>query len=513
MKIDSSVLRKLPLVSVLAATAVGILAKLNLTRSELLPGIDGAYYWVQVRSILENQTLAFSDLPFVFWIQAGIAQVVGNVPLAVRISDAVLPAISAIPIYFIAKKYRKPFLPAIAILIVLLHPIQLYYFTGDFIKNEATIPAVFFMALILINWDKKSKRFSILSIVGLTLLIAISHFGTLFLALMLVGTWALFQLRKSSFKFWLRGIAISVGALALSLAILAILVPTRYERLVNLITTPTVIFQNPAYDRILQGSSLSVVTFAIIISQISSVILGAITWYSRSKYSFSDLSLVISSLITTFIFSSPFIGMEWSDRLAGLSFVSLSIAAIIIFGSAEKLIQKLPVAILATVTLLSSLPLSNFDLKRVFSDEEYSNFKDLASNVEISQNSVIVARHGVEFLSAWEFGTDVVLDTYYDSADLSSYGSVYYIQESKSFAPGIGGGGTGQKPTSPPGGTGQKPTSPPGGTGEKFTPPPGGKGPSDMGGKKDMPMDQPKKVEITGETVYSNNSFAVVKVR
>jgi multisubunit Na+/H+ antiporter MnhF subunit len=314
-------------------------------------------------------------------------------------------------------------------------------------------------------------------------------------------------------KFWLRGIAISVGALALSLAILAILVPTRYESLVNLITTPTVIFQNPSYDRIFQGSSLSVVTFTIIISQISSVILGAITWYSRSKYSFSDLSLVISSLVTTFVFSSPFIGMEWSDRLAGLSFVSLSIAAIIIFGSAENLTQKLPVAILATVTLLSSLPISNFDIKRVFSDQEYSNFKDLASKVEISKNSVIVARHGVEFLSAWEFGTDVVLDTYYGSADLSSYDSVYYIQESKSFAPGIGGGGKDQKFIPPIGGTGQKPTSPPGGMGQKPTPPPGGKGPSDMGGKKDMPMGQPKKVEITGETIYKNDSFTLVKVR
>ena len=473
-------IKRISLTNSLLAVVVGIVAKLSLTKADLLPGLDGAYYWVQVRSVLENQTLAFSDLPLVFWIQAAIAKVVGNVSLAVRISDAVLPAISAIPIYFIAKKYRKPFLPAIAILIVLLHPVQLYFFTGDFIKNEATIPVVFFMALVLVNWEKKSKRFSILSLVGLTLVIAISHFGTLLLAFMLVGTWALVQLRKSSLKFWLRGIAICVAAFALLLLILAILVPTRYDRLINFLTTPSVIFQNPTYDQILHSPSLSVMTVAIIIGQIASLILGVITWYSRSNFSFSDLSLVISSLVTTFIFSSPFIGMEWSDRLTGLSIASLSIAAIIIFGSVENLSQKLPVAILAAVTLLSTIPLSTFDMKRVFSDQEYSDFKDLASNVEISSNSVIVARHGVEYLSAWEFSTDVVLDTYFDSADLSSYDSVYYIQESKSFAPGIGGGG---------------------------------KGPSDMGGKKDIPIDLPKKVEITGETVYSNNSFAVVKVR
>ncbi len=473
------------------AVIVGIAAKLSLTSGDLLPGLDGAYYWVQVRSVLSNFTLAFSDLPLVFWIQAGIAKVVGNILVAVRISDAVLPAISAIPIYLIAKRYRKPFLPAIAILVVLLHPVQLYFFTGDFIKNEATIPVVFFMALVLINWDKKSKRFSIISLVGLTLLIAISHFGTLLLAFMLAGAWALVQLRKSGLKFWLRGIAIAVAGIAVLMGMLAILVPSRYERLVNFITTPSVIFQNPAYDRILHSPSISVMTIAIIIGQLSSLILGVITWYSRSKFSFSDLSLVISSLITTFIFSSPIIGMEWSDRLTGLSIVSLSIAAIIIFGSVEILWQKLLVAMLAAVTLLSTLPLSTLEMKRVFSDQEYSDFKELATHIEISNNSVIVARHGVEYLSAWEFGTDVVLETYYESADVSSYDSVYYIQELSKTAPGNGGGGNGQKPAQSP----------------------NGKRPPEKGAKEDISTDLPKTVEITGETIYSNSSFALVKVR
>ena len=452
------------------------MGKLALTSGDLLPGLDGAYYWVQVRSVLNNFTLAFSDLPLVFWIQAAIAKVIGNVALAVRISDAVLPALSAIPIYLIAKKYKNPFLPAIAILVVLLHPVQLYFFTGDFIKNEATIPVVFFMALVLVNWDKKSKRFSIISLLALTLVITISHFGTFLLAFMLVGTWALLQLRKSGLKFWLRGLAFSIVAFAVLLCVLAVLVPTRYERLVNFLTTPTVIFQSPALDRILHSPSPSVMTIAIIIGQSASIILGVIAWYSRSRFSFSDISLVIASLLTTFIFSSPLIGMEWSDRLTGLSIVSLSIAAIIIFGSVENLWHKAPIALLAAVTLFSAIPLSTMEMKRVFSDQEYSDFKDFASHVSIPSNSVIVARHGVEYLSAWEFSADVVLDTYYESADLSSYSSVYYIQELKRFTPG-------------------------------------GKAPSGKGGKPDAPTDLPKKTAITGETIYSSSSFALVKVR
>ena len=151
-------LKRVPLVTSLLAVLVGIVAKLSLTKGDLLPGLDGAYYWVQVRSVLERQTLAFSDLPLIFWVQAAVAKFFGDVQLAVRISDAVLPALSAIPIYLIARKFKNPLLPAIAIAVVLLHPIQLYFFTGDFIKNEATIPAVFFIALVLVNWESRSKK-------------------------------------------------------------------------------------------------------------------------------------------------------------------------------------------------------------------------------------------------------------------------------------------------------------------------------------------------------------------
>lgn len=49
----------------------------------------------------------------------------------------------------------------------------------------------------------------------------------------------------------------------------------------------------------------------------------------------------------------------------------------------------------------------------------------MVTEVDIPKNSVIVARHGVEYLSAWHFKTDVVLDSYYPSADLSQYSSVF----------------------------------------------------------------------------------------
>lgn len=473
--------KRIPLITSLLAVIVGIGAKLSLTSGELLPGLDGAYYWVQVRSVINNFSLAFSDLPFIFWIQAAIAKVVGDVPLGVRISDAVLPALSAIPIYLIARRFKNPYLPAIAILLVLLHPVQLYFFTGDFIKNEATIPAVFFIAWILFNWDIKPKRFSLIALAIALVVIAFSHFGTLLLALMVLSVWVLAQLRRSSKKSWLQGIVVSVVVLGAVSASLAVLVPSRFERLITFISSPSVVFSNPAIDGIIHNYASRTMTLTIIIGQLASLLLGYVTWKARASFKFADLSLVIAALVSTFVLSSPVIGMEWSDRLAALSFAPLSIAAIIMFGTVQIVWHRSAVAILASVTLLATISLSGTQMKYVFEDAALKDFKDLVAQVDIPENSVIVARHGVEYLAAWEFESDVTLDTYYSSADLSSYDSVYYIQEIKAEGPGA--------------------------------PPATGKGPNDKKDKADAPVNSKKSEVVTGQTVYENGSFALIKVR
>lgn len=473
--------KRIPLVTSLLAVLVGVGAKLSLTSGDLLPGLDGAYYWVQVRSVINNFSLAFSDLPFIFWVQAAIAKVVGDVPLGVRISDAILPALSAIPIYLIARRFKSLYLPAIAILVVLLHPVQLYFFTGDFIKNEATIPAVFFIAWVLFNWEIKSKRFSLIALSLALVVIALSHFGTLLLALIMLSVWVLAQLRKSSKKSWLQGIAVSVVVLGAVLISLAVLVPSRFERLITFITSPSVVFSNPAINGIIHNYASRTMSVTIIIGQLGSLVLGLIIWKTRASFKFSDLSLVIAALVATFVLSSPVIGMEWSDRLAALSFAPLSIAAIIIFGTVQIAWQRSAVAVLAIVTLLATISLSNIQMKYVFEDAELKDFKELVAQVDVPKNSVIVARHGVEYLAAWEFESDVTLDTYYSTADLSSYDSVYYIQEIKAEGPG--------------------------------TPPASGKGPSDKKDKGDAPVDSKKSEVVTGQTVYENASFAMIKVR
>lgn len=483
------------LLAVLAA-ALGVGAKLALTGGELLPGIDGAYYWVQVRSVLEDFTLAFDDLPLVFWAQSLIALVVGDIPLGVRIADALLPAISAIPIFFILRNSKHVWVPAVAILVVLIHPVQLYFFTGDFLKNSAAIPVVFFIGWILYNWDNASKKRSVIYLLICLGILAIAHFGTLLMALMLVFVWLILQLRSKPLKFWLTSIGISFATGATVLAGLALLVPARFTRLIEFVSQPDTIFANPAWQMMFGGRTDYPMIFSILTGQLGAIVLGFMGWRIRKSLTSSHISLMSASLISAFLLSSPLIGMEWANRLIAMAFVPLLIAAMIIWNATADLAAKLVVGFLAISTLVASFVFGQMNIKQsMISTDQYADLVTFSEEFEIPENSIVVAPHGVEFLVAWHEKTFVLQDSSYEEEDLSSYDHVFALQSTGAKA---GPGGTppnGNKPlmigSKPPVAGGKPPVS------NDEPPTPGGK----------------ESLVISGDQVYKNGSYTLLKVR
>lgn len=412
------------------AVAIGVAAKFSLTTGQLLPGLDGAYYWVQVRSLLENQKLAFDDLPLLFWVQAAFAGLFGDIPTAVRFSDAVLPALAAIPIYLMTRSAKSAWLPAVTILVVLLFPAQLYFFTGDFIKNAAAIPVVFFISWILASWHTMPKRWSISGLALGLLVLGLTHFGTLLLALSIVGLWLLLQLRNRTWRFWVLSTLIALASTAAVLAGLAVLVPARYERLINFVTSPDVVFESPVWYMILHGFGEPSMAFTIGFAQVAALVLVVVSWRIRKALEFSQLSLVVSSLIVAVVFSSPLIGFEWSYRLAAMAFVPLAVTAVVLWPHLGRGWYKPVLWALALASLAASLLFYGQGAKRpVLSDAQYQEFKVLAKDAKLADNSVIVAAHGLEYLSAWQLKTHIVQDTFFDSTDLSGYSAVYAVED------------------------------------------------------------------------------------
>ena len=494
----------------LTAAAIAVAFKLMLTNGSLLPGVDGAYYWVQVRSLFEDFTLAFDDVPLVFWLQALISALVGDLELGVRLSDALLPALSAIPIYLILRTAKSIWVPALGILAVLLHPTQLYFFTGDFIKNSAAIPLVFLIGWLLHTWSSRSKLKTTVYLLICLSALALSHFGTLLLSVMLIAIWLVFILRNKPRLFWIKSAAVVLVSIGVVLLALALLVPARFERLVEFATQPSTIFANPAWEMmfgpalgmIFGGRTDVVMIFSMVVGQIGSIALGIVLWKIRKTLSDSSLGLASAGLISAFLLSSPLIGMEWAIRLMALSFVPLAIAAMVIWLAAERPAMKIVPAFLAIASLITSSVLMFAGLRQpIMTDEAYKDLKVVAQEFDFPENSIVVARHGVEFLVAWNMEVHVVQETSYQDVNLDSYDAVYYLEQVGS-SQGLGVPneqyGSGSKPP-----MGEAPGNPPKGK------PPIGPKPTGYSPMETKASD----LSLQGDLVYENQSFTLRQLR
>jgi len=259
------------LLLVALAMAIGVTAKLSLTEGALLPGLDGAYYWVQVRKLMEQGHLAFADVPLIFAIQGFFAWCVGDIKLGVRLTDAILPALSAIPIFFMLRNAKQVWLPALVVLFVLLHPVQLFFLTGDFIKNEAAIPLVFVTGLILVKWNHWPKRASIISLILTQTLLAFAHFGTLILSLAICFIWLVLQLIGKSRRFVLTSVGVALAAAIGAAVLLNYFVHARFEKLMGLVLNPLAFFENPAIASLKQTYFLDSLNLSLITGQLGTV--------------------------------------------------------------------------------------------------------------------------------------------------------------------------------------------------------------------------------------------------
>lgn len=109
------------LLAALCAAAIATRAWLQFG-TPLAPGMNGAYYFVQARALLENGRLGIPDLPLTFWLQAGLARVVAAltgwtqddaIVFAVKLADSVLPPLAALPVAWLGARWqRQSSLPA-----------------------------------------------------------------------------------------------------------------------------------------------------------------------------------------------------------------------------------------------------------------------------------------------------------------------------------------------------------------------------------------------------------------
>ena len=157
--------------------------------SELIAGINGGYYPLQVRTLLETGHLGFSDMPLYFCLHAffvKIASFFTKIDLDIliihtsKIIDSISLSLLVFPLYLSAKSFLGNERPKTFEIILAGYATLSFsplILTSDLQKNAFAIPLfLFFIFYLLLFLRNKKKRNIMLSVIFITLT-GLTHFG------------------------------------------------------------------------------------------------------------------------------------------------------------------------------------------------------------------------------------------------------------------------------------------------------------------------------------------------
>ena len=141
----------------------------------LLPGIDGPYYAVQVRWLVERGELKYADPPLAFLLLTAFYLVLGDLFLAVKLGSVLLTSLAVLPIYLLVKRLTSSRIAGIAAgLAFAINPFTLKLYS-DFIKNSIGLLWLNLFLLFEIRYMQDSSRKNLVGLIVALVLTALTH--------------------------------------------------------------------------------------------------------------------------------------------------------------------------------------------------------------------------------------------------------------------------------------------------------------------------------------------------
>jgi len=180
-------------------------------------GLDGAYYTIDVTSLLESHYLYY-DAPIVaFAVAAGFAVLCGgNVIVGVKVASAVFGGLLNVGMYFAARTFSGGDWRAGLVAGVLTTlDVSFFQMVTSLVKNEAALAFLPFALAFFYRYATHHRRFDLVGFAGTGILITLSHLVTavwLFAALIAyAGLDFLWHLRQKQWRVGFRQVLLPLG--------------------------------------------------------------------------------------------------------------------------------------------------------------------------------------------------------------------------------------------------------------------------------------------------------------
>lgn len=418
--------------------------------SELTPGVDGMYYPLQVRHLLETGRLGFPDMPFTFWIEASLAQFIHlftqhpldiDILFACKLTDSIVPPLTVLPLFFLTKmisdnKMNRYFLFLILGYSVLNPSISVLLVT-DFHKNAIAAVWVFVALTFLYSYLQNKSKTSLFFFLLAIILTSITHIGCFSALLLFFATFVLLigfhsgkrlkQLFESKHKL-LVGLIWLIIIAALCFSIIQFSDSERLHKMVTLILHPANFFQNSVISLMIhhQPSLQGIRMFYFIFITLCSLFSIILFFVIKRKLSPVDYRFFTAMVIWQLLLTTPFVSMEWAERIYFISYIPFTIILLYAFRFLSISGTKILAVILSAFILLFMVTAPS-KRSSVLSAQEANELKSLQPLIQPSDKTIIIAKHGLEWWTAWELHTKIATSELRPE-DRNHYSHIYYLR-------------------------------------------------------------------------------------
>jgi hypothetical protein len=514
------------IIAVAAIILAGICARAWLMfGTPFVPGMNGGYYLVQARAIIEKGALGIPDLPLIFALQAALALLIrlltGNglensILLAVKLADSILPPLAAWPVFLIGMQWsrrfgRGPWLALTGAACVALSAPALSM-VGDFEKNSLGLMWLAWLLWALLAWMNGSRRAAVgaVALLGLVGLTHISVFGTALVLVTLVFAAHLVLQPRSLAQMPWRWIAGSAAAVVLAGGVVFWKFdPARVGRLLGAIKNPVAFMQGggppgmpgsvrPPAQRnsdfrggppkggppMMPGiPGLSGLPSWAPGAAIAGVM--ALPFFlalrRRNGLLPGDRELAIGCALGVIAITGPWVGGDKLMRLALNAVIPAVIAGEFALLHIRRCWLRALLGGLAFAGIVgSSVPMLLRGGRPILSDEALHELQSLTPQITDPSHTLISAQHGAEWWTAWFLHTHVAQAQALRADDWQKFDVLFLeVKRGAQFGPGGPGFGPGRGQRNGPGAGRDRDFGPPPG----FAPP---DGPNGMAGGPPM---------------------------
>lgn len=450
--------------------AVAAVRATILFSSPLVPGMNGAYYLVQARSVLAHGTLGIPDLPLTFYLQAALAWVLRaltgqplepSIVLAVKLADALLPALVVVPVAWLVRRWaalsRAPAWIALAAGATAALNGPVLGMVGDFQKNSLGLVWLAALLYAIQLWMEAPSPRRAVAVIGFWGLIGLTHIAV-FGASLLMGALAFLFYRAHHRFQWRTAAPLLLAALGVTVLAAGLVLwkfdSQRIGKLAGALAHPAHYLTGDAMGGggpggggpgSPGGTGAFLFFFAAALSAFGA------GWRHRRCFAHGEWCVPVACALGVVVLTGPWVQGDKTDRFALLAIGPAVLAAAFALVRLNRPWLRAGLAAALTLAMAASGWTALGRGGRGQVDEAgVRELRALAPRIANPGKTLVVARHGLEWWAAWTLHTHIAQPSALTEADWQTYEAVYFLKSNG----GQRGGGPGGPGGPPPMGAG-----------------------------------------------------------